>query len=272
MTQENLALQVEVPRPSLGHYERGTYVPSDKIMGRLAANFGVESGYLRYGSPVVDSQAWLPVIPINARRKKETIKDILKLLPEFITENRFDNALSQLLGDDDRLFFFGRNKHYTCLLLATADLAKLALTEIQSVIPIAEMTKDEELTIQKFSAQDVDYYAKISKFLGRTFDVEGICRSLDIRRKTNKEIKKEPLSYVLIALLKISGEYDLSSDVIYALSDFLIKKYEEVALLPTRLIRPNELMNDIRMKIEELGGVLRDQKEDFSKDETAMVN
>jgi transcriptional regulator with XRE-family HTH domain len=261
MTQEALAFQAEVPRPSLGHYERGSYIPSDKILGRLASSLGVEPGYIRFGSPVIESQAWLPVIPIHTRRKRETIKDILKLLPEFITENRFDNALSQLIGDDERLFFFGRNKNYTCLLLATADLAKLALSEIQNALPIIEMTMDEGLTIQKFSAKDVDHYAKNSNFLGRTFDVEGVCNSLATRRCTGalKEIKKEPLSYIFISLLKISREYDLSRDIIYALTDFLEKKYEEVAPLPIRLIRPNDLMNDIRMKIEELGGERRGQ-------------
>lgn len=260
MTQEELTYLVKVPRPTLGHYERGTYIPGDKSLERFAAIFGVEPGYIRYGSPVVDSQAWLPVIPVNARRKRETINDILTHLPDFIIENCFDSAISQILGDGGQLFFFGRNNHYTCLLLTAVDLATSIQKVIQSIIPISEMTKDENLTIQSYSAQDLDFYATHSKYLGRTFDVKGISRSLDIRRGTKNEIKKTPLSYVFTSLLLISGEYDLPSETITALSEFLIKKYEEVAPLPTKRINPSGLMYDIRMKIEELGGVLRTNK------------
>jgi hypothetical protein len=123
------------------------------------------------------------------------------------------------------------------------------------------MLKEESLTIQSYSAQDLDFYATHSEYLGKTFDIKGISRSLDIRRGTKNEIKKTPLSFVFISFFIVSSEYDLSSDTYTALSDFLIKKYEEIAPLPTRRISNFGLMYDIRMKIEELGGIRRTKKE-----------
>lgn len=254
MTQEELAFKAEVPRPSLGNYEQGTYVPRDKSLERLAAILGVEPGYLRYGSPVLISQAWLPAIPVNARRRRETIEDILRLLPDFIVENRFDSVISRPLGDGGRLFFLGRNNDYTCMLLAAAELADSALKEIKSVVPVEELLEDANITIATFSARDIELHAKYSGHKGWKFDVEGMCRSLEMRRGTGKEIKKEPLSFVLNALLLVSREYDLPLEAVSGLVEFSIQKYTEVAPLPTNRISATGLMRDIRTKIESLGG------------------
>ncbi len=257
MTQEELAFRAEVPRPSLGNYEQGTYVPRDKSLERLAAIFGVEPGYLRYGSPVVTSQTWLPAIPVNARRKRETIEDILRLLPDFIAENRFDCGISRPLGDGGRLFFLGRNNDYTCLLLAVADLAGSALEKIKSIVPVEELLEHAEITVATFSARDIDLQAKHSGHKGWKFDVEGMCRSLEMRRGTGKEVKREPLSFVLNALLQVTREYDLPLEAVSGLVAFSIQKYTEVVPLPTNRISATGLMRDIRTKIESLGGTRR---------------
>lgn len=257
MTQEELAFRSEVPRPSLGNYEQGTYVPRDKSLERLAAIFGVEPGYLRYGSPVLTSQAWLPNIPVNARRKRETIDDILKLLPDFIAENRFDCAITRPLGDGGRLFYFGRTNEYSCLMLTPADLAESALNRIKGLVLVEELLEHVDITVGTFSVKDLDLQAKHSGHRGWKFDVEGMCRSLEMRRGTGKEIKKGPLSFVLNALLLVSREYDLPLDAVSGLVEFSIQKYSEVSPLPTSRINPAALMRDVRTTIESLGGVRR---------------
>lgn len=123
MTQEELASKAGVPRPSLGNYEQGTYVPRDKSLERLATILDVEPGYLRYGSPVIFSQVWLPTIPVNVRRKRETIEDIINLLPEFVLENHFTGLVTGTLSDGNRTLLFGRQKNFDCLLLTSAEFA-----------------------------------------------------------------------------------------------------------------------------------------------------
>lgn len=259
MTQEELAFQVKMPRASLGHYERGSYIPRDRNLEILATIFGVEPGYIRYGLPVVESQAWLPVLPANARRKRETINDILKHLPDFIVENRFDSVIYQILEDGCNLFFFGRKNHFTCLLVATVNLAISVKNVIQSEVPITEMSKAKNLTIQSYSAQDLDFYATHENSIGKTFDKKGIFNSLSARREELKKFEKDPLKDIFISLLKISNEYDFPPEAIYDLSDYLDNKYNKIAPLKTKRIHPNDLMNDIRVKVEELGGELREQ-------------
>jgi transcriptional regulator with XRE-family HTH domain len=162
LTQEELAFRAEVPRPSLGNYEQGTYVPRDKSLESLADILGVEPGYLRYGSPVVSAQVWQPDIPTNARRKLETIHDIVRLLPEFITENRFDAVISRPLGGGERLFYFGRKSDYSCLLLAVSDLEESALNTIKGLVPVEDLLEHPDITVASFSAKDLDLQAQFS--------------------------------------------------------------------------------------------------------------
>ncbi len=257
LTQEELAFRAEVPRPSLGNYEQGTYVPRDKSLESLAGIFGVEPGYLRYGSPVVGGQVWQPAIPANARRKLETISDIVKLLPEFIKENRFDAVISRPLGEGGRLFFFGRENKYSCLLLAVADLADPVLNLIKDIVPTEELLAHADITIDSFSTKEIDLQARHSGHKGWSFDVDGMCRSLTSLKGPAVEISKDPLSFVIDALLYVGREYEIPLDAVPSLREYLIQRYLEEAPLPTNRLNATRLMSDIRRKIEALGGVRR---------------
>ena len=257
LTQEELAFRAEVPRPSLGNYEQGTYVPRDKSLESLAGIFGVEPGYLRYGSPVVGGQAWQPAIPANARRKLETINDIVKLLPEFITENCFDAVISRQLDEGGRLFFFGRDNKYSCLLLAVADLAEPVLNLINDIVPVKDLLEHLDITVESFSAKELDLQAKHSGHKGCSFDVDGMSRSLTRLKGPAVEISKEPLSFVIDALLYVDRDYDIPIDAVPSLRGYLIQRYLEEAPLPANRLNATRLMSDIRRKIEALGGIRR---------------
>lgn len=257
MTQEELAFRAEVPRPSLGNYEQGTYVPRDKSLESLAGILGVEPGYLRYGSPVVNAQVWQPAIPTNARRKLETINDIVKLLPEFITENRFDAVISRPLGGGGRLFYFGRNNDFSCLLLAVTDLAGSALISIKSLVPVEDLLEHTGITVESFSAKEIDQQAQHTGHKGWSFDVDGMSRSLARLKGPAVEISKEPLSFVIDALLYVDREYEIPIDAVPMLRGYVIQRYLEEAPLPTNRLNATRLMGDIRRKIEALGGTRR---------------
>jgi hypothetical protein len=244
----------------LGNYEQGTYVPRDISLERLATALGVEPGYLRYGSPVVTSQAWIPNIPANARRKRETIESILKSLPEFISENRFDCVITRSLGDDGRLYYFGRNNDYSCILLANAELADSALRIIKRIISTEELLENSEITIATFSGKDIYNEAKNLGNKGWRFDVEGISRSLWKRKEAVNKISKDALDLVLEALVHITREYDIPYEAVSSLREYAVMKYNELAPVEFKHEGGSRLLIDLRHKIESLGGIRRELK------------
>lgn len=122
LTQEELAGLAGISRPSLVNYEQGEYSPIDDISVRLAGIFGVEPGYLRYGTPVVQNQVWIPSIPKHAQRRQNLIDELGNLLPDFIAENSFSGVIVGTLANGTSAFLFGRGGHYDCLLVASSDL------------------------------------------------------------------------------------------------------------------------------------------------------
>lgn len=123
LTQEELASLVSISRPSMLYYEQGGYSPTDQIVIRLADIFGVEPGYLRYGSPIIQSHIWIPNIRKNSKRMQNTINEIENLFPAFIHENRFTSVVSGYLADGSQTVIFGRDSHDGCLLLTNTQLA-----------------------------------------------------------------------------------------------------------------------------------------------------
>lgn len=128
MTQEELAFQVEIPRATLGHYEIGSYIPRDMILMQIAEILGVEPGYIRYGSPVIRNQVWIPSIPKHSKSKQTIYEDIEKLIPEFIQENAFTSLVVGKLADGNQTLLFGRNMKFDCLLLISPNLADKLIT------------------------------------------------------------------------------------------------------------------------------------------------
>lgn len=134
MTQEELASLAGISRPSLINYEQGGYSPIDDIVIRLAKIFGVEPGYLRYGSPLVKNQVWIPNIPRHSQRKQNIIDELLKLLPEFILENSFTGVVAGSLADGGLTLLFGRDTHYDCLLLTNTELGEKLVRTVNGII------------------------------------------------------------------------------------------------------------------------------------------
>jgi hypothetical protein len=82
-------------------------------------------------------------------------------------------------------------------------------------------------------------------------------RSLARMKGPAVEISKEPLSFVIDALLYVSKDYEIPIDAVPPLREYLIQRYLEEAPLPTNRLNATRLMSDIRRKIEALGGTRR---------------
>ncbi len=226
LNQEELASKAGVPRPSLGNYEQGTYVPRDKSLERIAAILGVEPGYVRYGSPILRLQIWKPNLPANARRNRETIEDILKLIPEFIRENRFTGLLTGNLADGNSVLVFGREKNFDCLLLTSKELARNIANAVSELIK-------QNIEANLFGAID-------------TFDVECLsCLSMQIenmgmefdfialrQRLTRLTALKTRTDTNLDAVaLMLDAQYDeLSREILLELGDYACRRLFEQSL------------------------------------------
>ncbi len=235
LNQEELAAKAGVPRPSLGNYEQGTYVPRDKSLDRLAKVFGVEPGYLRYGSPLVKSQVWLPSIPTNIRRNRETIEDIIKLLPEFIQENRFTSVIEGVLADGNQTLLFGRDSHFDCLLLLTSELGNMLINNFNDL-------KLHKIEDNPFGTIE-------------TFDVNCLSFILMQIENFDAELDYLPMSQSLIRLAALKTRTYTNLDSVE-----LEHAAKNVTFLRDRLLRVADIICDELIDVQSVAQLVSEQK------------
>jgi len=122
-TQDILANRLGVPRTSIAMWEKGRYGFSSEVTVKLASTLGVQTDYLILGTPAIANAVWIPIPPSRPDYLRSMQEDLTALLPQFLTENKFNASYSDSLADGSRFFLLGQDYYFGCLLIADARLA-----------------------------------------------------------------------------------------------------------------------------------------------------
>lgn len=258
-TQDILANRLGVPRTSIAMWEKGRYGFSSEVTVKLASTLGVQTDYLILGTPIIANAVWIPIPPSRPDYLRSMQEDLIALLPQFLTENKFNASYSDSLADGSRFFLLGQDYYFGCLLIADARLADTINVGLKQTI-------DEDLIIE------LDH--KIDKLDGSVFefvqshwlppgrlpqdfkriDVVKLCQMLEKKRGSEDSGEKnDSLKLIYRTFNEVVRKYDVPDTAMDKLDELFVTKFKELSSVPSASIKVTSLMAEIGKALKSLG-------------------
>lgn len=265
-TQDILANRLGVPRTSIAMWEKGRYGFSSEVTVKLASTLGVQTDYLILGTPAIANAVWIPIPPSRPDYLRSMQEDLTALLPQFLTENKYNALYSDSLADGGRFFLLGQDYYFGCLLIA----------DVKIVDTIDKILKQ---IIEEVSFTELDH--KLDKLDGSVFefiqthwlppgrlpqdfkqiDVVKICQMLEKKRGgEGDDEKNESLKLIYRTFNEVVRRYDVPDTAMDKLDDLFVTKFKELSSVPSASIKVTSLMAEIGKALKSLGCQKRSEK------------
>ncbi len=265
-TQDILANRLGVPRTSIAMWEKGRYGFSSEVTVKLASTLGVQTDYLILGTPAIANAVWIPIPPSRPDYLRSMQEDLTALLPQFLTENKFNASYSDSLADGSRFFLLGQDYYFGCLLIADARLADTINVGLKQTID-EDLITELDHKIDKLDGSVFEFVqshwlppSRLPQDFKR-IDVVKICQMLENKRGgEDRDEKNESLKLIYRTFNEVVRRYDVPDTAMDKLDDLFVTKFRELSSVPSTSIKVSSLMAEIGKALKSLGCQKRNEK------------
>jgi DNA-binding XRE family transcriptional regulator len=266
-TQDILANRLGVPRTSIAMWEKGRYGFSSEITVKLASALGVQTDYLILGTPPIANAVWIPVPPSRPDYLRSMQEDFTTLLPQFLTENKYNASYSDSLADGSRFFLLGQDYDFGCLLIADARLADTINVGLKQTID-EDLITELEHKIDKLDGSVFEFVqshwlppSRLPQDFKR-IDVVKLCQMLEKKRGSEDSGEKnDSLKLIYRTFNEVVRKYDVPDTAMDKLDELFVTKFKELSSVPSASIKVTSLMAEIGKALKNLGCQKRNEKQ-----------
>lgn len=258
-TQDILANRLGVPRTSIAMWEKGRYGFSSEVTVKLASTLGVQTDYLILGTPAIANAVWIPVPPSRPDYLRSMQEDLTVLLPQFLTENKYNASYSDSLADGGRFFLLGQDYYFGCLLIADVKIVDTINKMLKQLIGEGSFTELDH-KLDKLDGSVFEFIQTHWLPPGRLpqdfkqIDVVKICQMLEKKRGGEVDDEKnESLKLIYRTFNEVVRKYDVPDSAMDKLDDLFVTKFKELSSVPSASIKVTSLMAEIGKALKSLG-------------------